>query len=272
MNSKPNWHNFQEEICSYFNSIGAEAKTNQTIKGVRTQHDIDVLVKTKFLGEDVVWIIEAKDWQTNVPKEKVFALRSIVEDIGADRGFIISQKGFQKGAYEAAKNSNVKLKTFEELKQTSVDFLEDEILKSYKRRVNLLTKKYWSHNKRTRKDYNLRPELCDMVLYFSGGALLTAVEGAIVSAEKKEYPIDVDTHYEKKAGNDIVENFQQLRNWLDLNLNLLDYEILRAEYEMMKDGNFNPDIERLNPEIEENNKVFNEMLQSLSKKAFNKKD
>ena len=117
MSNYPEWYNFQEEICDYFNSIGANAKTNQTVQGVRTKHDIDVLVKTKFLGEDVVWIIEAKDWQTNIPKEKVLALRTIVDDIGADRGFIISQKGFQSGAYEASQNTNIKLKTFQELKQ-----------------------------------------------------------------------------------------------------------------------------------------------------------
>ena len=119
MGKSSNWYNFQEEICAYFNSIGTDAKTNQTIQGVRTRHDIDVFVKTKFLGEDMIWIIEAKDWQTNIPKEKVLALRTIVDDIGADRGFIISQKGFQSGAYEASQNTNIKLKTFQELKQTT---------------------------------------------------------------------------------------------------------------------------------------------------------
>ena len=68
----------------------------------------------------------------------------------------------------------------------------------------------------------------------------------------------------KKVGNDVVENFQQLRNWLDLNLNLLDYEILRAEYEMLKNGDFKPYIERLNPEIEEN-QIFNERILSMMK-------
>ena len=154
--------------------------------------------------------------------------------------------------------------TFEQLKKTSSDFIQDEILKSYKKRVNLLTKKYWSHSKQTRKDYNLREELCDMTFYFSGAAILRIVEEAIFLAEKNEYPIDVYTHYEKKVGNDVVENFQQLRNWLDLNLNLLDYEILRAEYEMLKNGDFKPYIERLNPEIEEN-QIFNERILSMMK-------
>ena len=49
-----------------------------------------------------------------------------------------------------------------------------------------------------------------------------------------------------------------------MNLNLLDYEILRAEYEMLKNGDFKPYIERLNPEIEEN-QIFNERILSMMK-------
>ena len=48
------WFKFQEVICDYFKSIGAEAKTNVSVQGVRTSHDIDILVKTKFLGEDLL--------------------------------------------------------------------------------------------------------------------------------------------------------------------------------------------------------------------------
>lgn len=248
MGKSSNWYNFQEEICAYFKSIGTDAKTNQTIQGVRTRHDIDVFVKTKFLGEDMVWIIEAKDWQTNIPKEKVLALRTIVDDIGADRGFIISQKGFQSGAYEASQNTNIKLKTFQELKQTTNEMIEDKILKSYKSRVTLLSKKYWSHTKDIRKKYNLREDFfSEFKFEFSGADLLNTICAALIAAEKNLYPINVATIYEKKAGNDILDNFQQLRNWLDLNLNLLDFEIHNAEYLMLKNGDFYPDIERLNP-------------------------
>ncbi len=264
MSDSPEWYNFQEVICEHFNSIGAMAKTNQTIEGVRTKHDIDILVKTKFLGEDLTWLIEAKYWKTNVPKEKVLALRTIVDDVGADRGFIISQKGFQSGAYEASKNTNVKLKTFDELKQASSEMIQDEILKSYKRRAIILTKKYWSHSKDIRKKYKLRSDFFEEFrLEFSGTALLTTIGGALSRAEKNLYPIYVNTHHEKKAGNDIVENFQQLRNWLDLNLNLLDSEIQNAEYLMLKNRDFNPEIERLNPKYEDNEVMWFKRMSTI---------
>jgi hypothetical protein len=46
-----------------------------------------------------------------VPKEKVLALKSIVEDLGADRGIIVSEAGFQPGAEDAARGTNITLVT-----------------------------------------------------------------------------------------------------------------------------------------------------------------
>ena len=264
MSNSSDWYNFQEEICEHFISIGAEAKTNQTIKGVRTEHDIDILVKTKFLGEDLTWIIEAKYWKSNVPKEKVLALRTIVDDMGADRGFIISQKGFQSGAYKAAENANITLKTFDELKQTTSELIQEEILKTYKKRAVILSKKYWSHSKDIRKKYKLRPDFFEEFrLLFSGADLLNTIGASLNCAEKNLYPIYVNSFYEKKVGNDVIENFQQLRNWLDLNFNLLDSEILNAEYLMMKNGEFSPNIERLNPDYDDDEFLNFERISKL---------
>ena len=242
MNKNPDWFQFQEDICTYFNSIGASAETNVKVKGIRTNHDIDVLVKTKYLGEDLVWIIEAKKWKSRVNKLQVLGLRTIADDIGADRAFIISEAGFQSGAHEAAENTNVKLKTYEELKIDTRELVESEIIKSYKKRLSLLEIRYWSHNKSIRKQYGLRGEMWDFPVNFSGQTLLWTALGAIISAEKKEYPIDLETYYEDKKGELIAQNFQQLSNWLNLNLNHLDEKILKAEALMIKNGDFNPEI------------------------------
>lgn len=46
MSKKIDWFEFQEDIKDHFNSLGADAETNVRVQGVRTCHDIDVLVKT----------------------------------------------------------------------------------------------------------------------------------------------------------------------------------------------------------------------------------
>lgn len=242
MSETADWYQFQENICSYFTSIGAVAETNVTLQGVRTKHDIDVLVTTKFLGEDLTWIIEAKKWKNKVNKLQVLGLRAIVEDIGADRAFIISEAGFQSGAYEAAENTNVKLKTFEELKIDTRELVEEEIIKTYKKRLEILEVRYWSHSKSVRKEYGLRGEIWDYPINFSGQGLLRTAHCAIIEAIRKNYPINLDTYYEEKQGELVAHNFQQLTNWLNLNLNHLDEKILRAEASMIKNGDFNPDI------------------------------
>ncbi|MDF9620331.1 restriction endonuclease [Pseudomonas entomophila] len=208
MPEKPTWYQFQEDICSYFRSIGASAETNVTMQGVRTSHDVDVLVRTKYLGEDLVWIVEAKQWKSRVNKLQVLALRTIVEDVGADRAFIISEVGFQSGAYEAAESSNVKLKTYEELKIDTRHFVESEIIKAYKKRLELIEARYWSHKKSIRKKYGLRGEIWDFPVNFSGMALLQTAQAAIFSAETNDYPINLETFLVEKKGDLIATNFQ----------------------------------------------------------------
>ncbi|UIJ76441.1 restriction endonuclease [Acinetobacter sp. SH20PTE14] len=70
------WFDFQEKIAQHFRSLGVKAVTNETITGVRTEHDIDIYVTSKYLGTNIKWVIEAKYWKTKVPKEKVLALRT----------------------------------------------------------------------------------------------------------------------------------------------------------------------------------------------------
>lgn len=44
------WRDYQEEAAAFFRSIGLSAETDKTIIGVRTSHDVDVLVKSQHYG------------------------------------------------------------------------------------------------------------------------------------------------------------------------------------------------------------------------------
>src|SRR5260221_9845968 len=59
-------------------------------------------------------ICECKDWRTNIPRGVVHGFRTVMEETGAHRGYIISRVGFQAGAIEAAKATNIDLVTFAE--------------------------------------------------------------------------------------------------------------------------------------------------------------
>ena len=259
------WFNFQEKIAEHFRSLGVQAETNKTIRGVRTEHDLDVYVTSKYLGTNIKWVIEAKYWQTKIPKEKVLALRTIVDDIGADKGFIISQVGFQSGAIEACQNTNIQLYTFEEFVTLSKNYIQNEILDTYVRRARLLHIRYFSHKKRIRKDYGLRGELGE-VACFSGAWLLTTVFDVLEKARAQKYPIDLQTHMVEKVGNDLAEDFIELVQWLNLNLNWLDEKILKAEYQMMQDGVFEPNL--IDPDLNQKTSVHDKFHRTLILRAF----
>jgi len=113
------WKQYQDEIAKFFRSLGADAEVEAKVAGARAEHRIDVWVRFKKFGLETRWVIECKYWNSAVPKEKVLALRSVVEDVGADRGILISAGGFQSGAVRAAEKSNITLTDLDGLKETA---------------------------------------------------------------------------------------------------------------------------------------------------------
>ncbi|MDD6250783.1 MAG: restriction endonuclease [Bacillales bacterium] len=107
------WKDLQDLVCKYFNEAGYIAKTPVNIGLVRGSAEVDVFVEAKNEIFKTI-ICECKYWDNPIPQEKVHAFRTVVADSGANLGIVISKKGFQKGAKEAAYKTNVLLKTWEE--------------------------------------------------------------------------------------------------------------------------------------------------------------
>ena len=117
------WRKYQEETAELFRSLGCSAEVDKLVKGARAEHIIDVWVAFSKFGFQNRWAVECKYWNSNIPKEKVMALKSIVDDVGADRGVIISKTGFQSGAIRAAALTNITLTSLDDLKQTAQEDL-----------------------------------------------------------------------------------------------------------------------------------------------------
>lgn len=261
MQKTKRWYEFQELIAEHFRSLGASASTNVSLDGVRTQHDIDVLVVTKFLGTDIKWVVEAKCWKSNVPKDKVLTLRSIVDEVGADKGFLISEKGFQSGAIEAASKTNVQLVTFKELKERTKNLVQHEMLEVYQARADLLVKRYFSHSKSMRIKYGLRDDPYDFNLRFNGQLFVGMIFAAIERAKENRYPMCVKSLFEIRVGEEIVESYAEFSNWLNVNLNMFDEMLLKAEHAMIIGGDFNPDVEDENDlEAVKHNRIHQERM------------
>jgi hypothetical protein len=110
--------------------VGFETKVQKTIATARGKVEIDVFAK-RDNPISMVILSECKYWNRPVPKSAVHAFSKVVQDYGANVGYIISKMGFNAGAYDAAKFTNIQLLTWEEFK----DIFEVEWLKGISTRV-----------------------------------------------------------------------------------------------------------------------------------------
>jgi hypothetical protein len=103
------WHDYQERAADFFRTLGMDANVDERLEGVRGQHDVDVAVRAMRAGIQQLWVVECKLWRRSVTKAQVATLAHIVEDVGADRGIMLSETGFQAGAIRMASLSNITL-------------------------------------------------------------------------------------------------------------------------------------------------------------------
>lgn len=182
------WKEYQEEAAEFFRSLGLAASTNVTMKGVRTEHDVDVLVEIDVSGFTIRWIVECKHWKDPVNKLHVLALREIVSDIGADRGIVLCEVGFQSGAVEAANLTNVQISSLGELSMTSRDAIASFRLKELFDRVTVCRERYWEIPKARRIEYGLRHDIGDPNIY-SGIFVIEVVEKYLGLTFRGAFPI-----------------------------------------------------------------------------------
>jgi hypothetical protein len=181
------WNKYQEEAASYFRALGLDASTDVTVKGVRTSHDVDVLVRSHHAGFDITWIVECKCWKTAVSKLHVLALREIVADIGADRGILLSESGFQSGAIEAANLTNVQVTSIAEMAETAGESINAMRLRELFDRVGVCKDKYWEISKEERIRVGLRQDVFEYGGY-SGDTVIALCSDLLSRAFRRVYP------------------------------------------------------------------------------------
>jgi len=185
------WAEYQSDAASLFRALGLDAETDVTVQGVRTRHQIDVLVKSHHVGFDIVWLVECKDWQTRVSKLHVLALREIVADVGADRGILLCEVGFQSGALEAAQLTNVHLSSLDDLRHTASAEISAMRLRELYDRVEACRLRYWDIPKDLRIKHGLRSEVG--AVDYSGAAVIELVTELLTKAFRAVFPIQCES-------------------------------------------------------------------------------
>jgi len=104
-----NWQDLQALTAKVFMQMGCRPEVEKKIETVRGTVEIDVYVQDPAHTPPLILLCECKHWSKRIPKLVVHAFRTVAADSGANRGYVISKVGFQNGAIEAAKNSNIVL-------------------------------------------------------------------------------------------------------------------------------------------------------------------
>jgi hypothetical protein len=115
------WKGLQNQVNEIFRRSGLNSETDKKISTVRGSVNIDVFAEDSGSQPTTTYLCECKHWKSNVPKTVVHALRTVVQDYGANWGFIISSGAYQSGAYEAAAKSPVRLLTWNDFQKLFVD-------------------------------------------------------------------------------------------------------------------------------------------------------
>lgn len=115
------WQELEDLVTAILNECGMRAERGRTLKIPRGTIVVDVVAEETIDGIIHRSLCECKNWSHAIPKEIVNAFRTVMQETGAHRGYIISKAGFQSGAIEAANFTNIELVTFAEFQERHFD-------------------------------------------------------------------------------------------------------------------------------------------------------
>jgi len=120
-----NWKDYEIEIHTQFQEMypDAEITYNTTLLGrySKIERQIDVLIEDYVAGNRIRIIVDGKFFSENIDVKEVECFIGMMQDVFADKGLLITQKGYSSAAIKRAYNDPSRIEldilNFEELKQ-----------------------------------------------------------------------------------------------------------------------------------------------------------
>lgn len=101
-----NWKKYEQEILRYFQETFPETQISFDKKVVgrysKVERQIDILIEGEIAGYEIKIIVDCKHFSKNIDVKQVESFSSMVEDVEAHQGVLITQKGFSKAATNRA--------------------------------------------------------------------------------------------------------------------------------------------------------------------------
>jgi hypothetical protein len=115
--TEPKWKRFEKlihDIHTQFAPEGAVVKLDDEIVGVlsRTRRQLDITIRVKVAHYDVLIVVECKDQARPIDVAEIGSFASVLEDVKANKGVMISTSGYTTAAVEIARAHGIDTRTF----------------------------------------------------------------------------------------------------------------------------------------------------------------
>lgn len=112
-----NWRQLQDRVAVILSECGMASEVAKTLRVARGSVEVDVYAEDPTTRPRGVFLCECKRWRSRVPQAEVQAFRTIIGDAGAHFGLFISAEGFQAGAFEVVRHTNIHLLNWAEFQE-----------------------------------------------------------------------------------------------------------------------------------------------------------
>lgn len=120
-----NWKDYEKDIYQQFKDMYPKAEITYDAKVLgrysKVERQVDILIEDYAAGESITIMVDAKFFGKNIDVKDVESFIGMMQDIGADKGLLITQKGYSKAAISRAHNDPARIEldilNFDELKK-----------------------------------------------------------------------------------------------------------------------------------------------------------
>jgi hypothetical protein len=128
----PKWKKYEDLVCDAMREENPDLEIQRNISIVgsisETKRQIDIAAFSYFAGQRVFAIIDCKYYSRKLDVTHVGEFLSLLNDVGANLGILVCEKGCSENATKMANKSRIKIdiRTIEELEhyKISLDFCE----------------------------------------------------------------------------------------------------------------------------------------------------
>lgn len=108
------WRQLQNEAGAILHECGFDAEIERVISTARGSVEVDIYARECIHNREYSIILECKNWKNSIPQNVIHGFRTVISDVGANLGIIITTSKYQAGAFDATSFTNIKLLTWEE--------------------------------------------------------------------------------------------------------------------------------------------------------------